>query len=375
MSAPLLEVIDLEKTFLLARTRWFAPRPRRHAVAGVSFVVEAGRSFGIVGESGSGKSTVARAVMALLLPTSGEVRLEGRSLFALSRGELKAMRAHFQMIFQDPYGSLDPRQSVARIVAEPLANLAATSGAERARARRRGARRRGPGCRFGAKISARILRRPTPAHRHRARADHAAQARRRGRAGLGARRLDPGAGAQPDERPATRRRRDLSPDQPRSRGRRPHLRGNRGDVPRPLRRDRAFRRPADGARRIPTRANSSTPRPSSGRRRWRAPTRRRAPRRRPAAPMPRGARSRRSDACWRRRRCGRSRADGGSRAIFRWRRQLEAAGWRRSKRLGCSGGGASEILFRFWAIPRGCEEENFPSASPASNSSTMAAGP
>ena len=69
--------------------------------------------------------------MALLLPTSGEVRLEGRSLFALSRGELKAMRAHFQMIFQDPYGSLDPRQSVARIVAEPLANLAATSGAER----------------------------------------------------------------------------------------------------------------------------------------------------------------------------------------------------------------------------------------------------
>jgi len=130
MSAPLLEVIDLEKTFLLARTRWFAPRPRRRAVAGVSFVVEAGRSFGIVGESGSGKSTVARAVMALLLPTAGEVRLEGRSLFTLSRAELKAMRAHFQMIFQDPYGSLDPRQSVARIVAEPLANLAATSRAE-----------------------------------------------------------------------------------------------------------------------------------------------------------------------------------------------------------------------------------------------------
>ena len=84
VSAPLLEVVDLEKTFLLARTKWFAPRPRRRAVAGVSFVVEAGRSFGIVGESGSGKSTVARAVMALVPPTSGEVRLEGRSLFALS---------------------------------------------------------------------------------------------------------------------------------------------------------------------------------------------------------------------------------------------------------------------------------------------------
>ena len=131
MSAPLLEVVDLEKTFLLARSKWFAPRPRRRAVAGVSFVVVSGRSFGIVGESGSGKSTVARAVMALLVPTSGEVRLEGRSLFALSSAELKAMRAHFQMIFQDPYGSLDPRHSVGRIVAEPLANLAAISPAER----------------------------------------------------------------------------------------------------------------------------------------------------------------------------------------------------------------------------------------------------
>jgi peptide/nickel transport system ATP-binding protein len=132
MSAPLLEVVELEKTFLLARTRWFAPRPRRRAVAGVSFVVEAGRSFGIVGESGSGKSTVARAVMALAAPTSGEVRLEGRSLFAIPRRELKASRAHFQMIFQDPYGSLDPRQSVARIVAEPLSNLTTISRAERA---------------------------------------------------------------------------------------------------------------------------------------------------------------------------------------------------------------------------------------------------
>ena len=123
MSAPLLEVVDLEKTFALARPNWFAPRTLRRAVDGVSFVVHAGRSFGIVGESGSGKSTLARAVMALTRPSAGEIRLEGRSLFALSRGELKAMRAHFQMIFQDPYGSLDPRQTIARIVAEPLAHL------------------------------------------------------------------------------------------------------------------------------------------------------------------------------------------------------------------------------------------------------------
>ena len=133
MSAPLLEVVDLEKTFVLARPHWFAPRALRRAVDGVSFVVNAGRSFGIVGESGSGKSTLARSVMALTRPTSGEIRLEGRSLFALSRGQLKAMRAHFQMIFQDPYSSLDPRQTVARIVAEPLALLDVPRSARAAR--------------------------------------------------------------------------------------------------------------------------------------------------------------------------------------------------------------------------------------------------
>jgi peptide/nickel transport system ATP-binding protein len=121
MSAPLLEVVGLRKTFALARAGWFGPKPQRIAVDGVDFVVEAGRSFGIVGESGSGKSTLARLVMALTTPTAGEIKLEGRSLFALSHSELKASRADFQMVFQDPYGSLDPRQRVAQIVGEPLA--------------------------------------------------------------------------------------------------------------------------------------------------------------------------------------------------------------------------------------------------------------
>ena len=120
MSAPLLEVSGLRKSFPLARAKWFGPRPQRLAVDGVDFAIEAGRSFGVVGESGSGKSTLARLVMALVKPSAGEVRLLGRSLFALSRGELKAARADFQMVFQDPYGSLDPRMRVERIVAEPL---------------------------------------------------------------------------------------------------------------------------------------------------------------------------------------------------------------------------------------------------------------
>jgi peptide/nickel transport system ATP-binding protein len=121
--APLLEIVDLVKIYGLPRERLFAPRPQLRAVDGVSFQMKAGRSFGIVGESGSGKSTLARAAIALEWPSSGQVRLMGSALNLLPRAELRKMRAHMQMIFQDPYGSLDPRQTVARIVGEPLACL------------------------------------------------------------------------------------------------------------------------------------------------------------------------------------------------------------------------------------------------------------
>jgi len=131
MSEPLLEVVDLVKSYRLARTRPFAPHGRRPALAGVSFAIPSGHSFGIVGESGSGKSTLARIALALDKPDSGAVRLEGRSLFKLTHRELRGLRAHMQMIFQDPYGSLDPRQRVERIVAEPLAALGGASRTER----------------------------------------------------------------------------------------------------------------------------------------------------------------------------------------------------------------------------------------------------
>jgi peptide/nickel transport system ATP-binding protein len=131
MSEPLLEVVDLVKTYRLARSALFAPHGRRSALAGVSFAILGGRSFGIVGESGSGKSTLARIALALDKPDSGAVKLEGRSLFELTHRELRGLRAHMQMIFQDPYGSLDPRQRVERIVAEPLAALGGASRTER----------------------------------------------------------------------------------------------------------------------------------------------------------------------------------------------------------------------------------------------------
>ena len=132
MTAPLLELVDLAKTYRLASERPFGPKTQIRAVDGVNLQLHPGRSFGVVGESGSGKSTLARCAIALEKPTSGEAKLMGRPLAAASRRELRAMRAHMQMIFQDPYGSLDPRQTVAKIIAEPLACLDGISRAETA---------------------------------------------------------------------------------------------------------------------------------------------------------------------------------------------------------------------------------------------------
>ncbi|RZM03342.1 MAG: ABC transporter ATP-binding protein [Variovorax sp.] len=129
--APLLEVADLARHYALPRTSLFSPAPVVRALDGVSFRVEAGRSLGIVGESGSGKSTLARLVMALDRPTSGHVRMQGRDLNTLGVRELRHARRDFQMVFQDPYGSLDPRQRIARIVAEPIEALGVAGRAER----------------------------------------------------------------------------------------------------------------------------------------------------------------------------------------------------------------------------------------------------
>jgi len=120
MTAPLLQVEGLARTYTLPRERLRGPAPVVNALNGVSFSITAGRSLGIVGESGSGKSTLARLVMALDRPTAGRVLMQGRDLHRLPAPELRQARRDFQMVFQDPYGSLDPRQTVERIVAEPL---------------------------------------------------------------------------------------------------------------------------------------------------------------------------------------------------------------------------------------------------------------
>lgn len=129
--ALLLEVAGLGKRYPLPRPHPLAPRAEASALDGVSFTLAAGRTLGVVGESGSGKSTLARLVMALEAPSAGAVRFEGRELHALAPDALQAARRHFQMVFQDPYSSLDPRMSIARTVAEPLEQLDHLSRAER----------------------------------------------------------------------------------------------------------------------------------------------------------------------------------------------------------------------------------------------------
>jgi peptide/nickel transport system ATP-binding protein len=135
MTAPLLQAEGLHQRYRLPRRRPCAAAAAVAALAGVGFTLEAGRSLGIVGESGSGKSTLARLVMALERPSAGTVRFDGVDLHALGAAALRRARAGFQMVFQDPYGSLDPRRSVLQTVAEPLrALLGAGPAGQRARA-------------------------------------------------------------------------------------------------------------------------------------------------------------------------------------------------------------------------------------------------
>jgi peptide/nickel transport system ATP-binding protein len=114
-----LAVSRLSVGFRLGRG-WLKSPARLTALRGVGFELAAGEALGVVGESGGGKSTLARAVLALLRPSAGEVVWMGRDLLTLGSGELRALRAELQIVFQDPAGSLDPRMTVTGIVGEPL---------------------------------------------------------------------------------------------------------------------------------------------------------------------------------------------------------------------------------------------------------------
>ena len=118
----LLDVQHLSQQYALPKASLFAKAGHIQALNDVSFQLAAGKSMGVVGESGSGKSTLARLIMALEKPTQGKVLFKGQDLNALPQDALRRARSDFQMVFQDPYGSLDPRQKVLRIVSEPLSS-------------------------------------------------------------------------------------------------------------------------------------------------------------------------------------------------------------------------------------------------------------
>ena len=128
MTAPLLQVKNLVKHFPIKGGIFAREVERVHAVDGVSFDLAAGETLGVVGESGCGKSTTGRCILRLIEPTSGEVWFEGKNVTAMGRHELRAMARDMQIIFQDPYASLNPRMTVGAIVGEALIIHKLTSG-------------------------------------------------------------------------------------------------------------------------------------------------------------------------------------------------------------------------------------------------------
>ena len=125
-----LDAVDLTKHYVLPREKMFMKVQTIEAVKGISFRIRRGRSLGLVGESGCGKSTLARLVTGLEDPTSGSVRIAGSNIHQISKNALRKLRREFQIVFQDPFGSLDPRHTIGRIVAEPLRTLEQVSPAE-----------------------------------------------------------------------------------------------------------------------------------------------------------------------------------------------------------------------------------------------------
>ena len=113
MSNPILEVKNLKKYFK-------TPNGPLHAVDDVSFTIEKGKTLGVVGESGCGKSTTGRTILRLIEPTAGQVIFDGVDVTALSKEELRKSRSQMQLIFQDPFSSLDPRKTVSQAIAEPI---------------------------------------------------------------------------------------------------------------------------------------------------------------------------------------------------------------------------------------------------------------
>ena len=170
---PLLEVKQLTKHFDVSDGllgRWLAGGKTLKAVDQISFDVAEGKTFGLVGESGCGKSTTARLITRLIPATGGEVYFDGKEILSLPNRALRELRKHIQMIFQDPYASLNPRMRVVDIVGRPLTIFFGTKGQKKNQRVAELLELVGLSADHRLPLPARIQRRPAPAHRHRPRA-------------------------------------------------------------------------------------------------------------------------------------------------------------------------------------------------------------
>src|SRR3954471_20122121 len=128
MMAPIIQVENLVKHFVVAGSA----KPLQ-AVSDVSFAIERGQTMGIVGESGSGKTTIGRCVLRLIEPTDGRILVDGKDLSTLSKDGLRQIRPQIQLVFQEPFDSLDPQRSIGEIISEPLRLHTRLSKTERER--------------------------------------------------------------------------------------------------------------------------------------------------------------------------------------------------------------------------------------------------
>jgi len=128
---PLIEVRDLKKHFPIVKGVFSRPAGTVYAVDGISFHINPGETLGLVGESGCGKSTVGRTLLKLLEPTAGQIIVRGEDITRHDHGQMLPYRRQMQMIYQDPYASLNPRMSVGEIVGEPMAIHADANAGER----------------------------------------------------------------------------------------------------------------------------------------------------------------------------------------------------------------------------------------------------
>lgn len=133
MTKPLLKVENLKKDFPIAKNMFGKPTSFVRAVNSISFTVYEGETLGIVGESGCGKSTTGRLIMRLIEPTEGSVQFQGKELTTISNREMRSLRKNIQMVFQDPYASLNPRHTIEKILSEPLLVHGVTDPKERRR--------------------------------------------------------------------------------------------------------------------------------------------------------------------------------------------------------------------------------------------------